>query len=412
MGLLAICAELVSGVAPKPLVALDAALDGGDVPNDRCGVIVSAQEDGRLVLFAVGQDQQIYHKFHMPRGELPTADGFTFWSSMGGTFMGGPSVARDATGRLAVYARGADRAIWLKSQVDPNGQTWTPWTSLGGQLSSAPRAILDSEGFMHVFAKAFSNNALMHKAQYHAANGTAWSEWVSLGGSLTSSPSVLIDAESMIHVFARGPDRALWHKQQLGNHKSGTVAWDKWQCLEGMLASSPAIPTTLDGVNLVETIVRAADKSFWHKGQIVSPSAISSAGTVAGGAPRAVKWGEWRQLGGIFTSSPVAVVNEDNLMQVFGRSSDQQILYLAQTNQPNGTVAWGNWSSLSSLGGGNAPPIATSPAVRMTKEGLLNVFVRGADRSIYYMQQQMVNDTAVFNGTWKSLGGNWRTFAC
>ena len=69
-----------------------------DVPNDQCGVVVSAQEDDRLTLFAVGQDGQLWHKYKLPNanmGELASGstDGFTIWSSMGGSFLGGPSVA-------------------------------------------------------------------------------------------------------------------------------------------------------------------------------------------------------------------------------------------------------------------------------------------------------------------------------
>ena len=89
-----------------------------DVPSDKCGVVVSANEDDRLVVFAVGQDQQIYHKFQLRSSEAAlSTDGFTIWSSLGGTFLDGPSVVRDALARIVIFARGADRGIWQKTQA-------------------------------------------------------------------------------------------------------------------------------------------------------------------------------------------------------------------------------------------------------------------------------------------------------
>ena len=60
------------------LLGLGVGLEPLDIPSDKCGVTVSAQEDDRIVVFAMGQDQQIYHKYKMPAGEAPTADGFTY----------------------------------------------------------------------------------------------------------------------------------------------------------------------------------------------------------------------------------------------------------------------------------------------------------------------------------------------
>lgn len=102
-----------------PTLVLALAFEPLDIPNDKCGVVISAHEDDRLVVFAMGQDQQIYHKYQMPLGDAPTTDGFTYWSSMGGKFLGGPSVVRDATSKLVLFARGADKGIWMKQQACP-----------------------------------------------------------------------------------------------------------------------------------------------------------------------------------------------------------------------------------------------------------------------------------------------------
>merc|ERR1711998_666562 len=146
-----------------------------DIPRDKCGVVVSAHEDDRLCIFAVGQDQQIYHKFQTSVG-----GDWSSWSSLGGTFRGGPQVVRNAFAKLVLFARGADKAVWTKMQVQANGEAWTSWTSLGGKFSSSPVAILNSEGFLHIFAKNFADNSLMHKFQFANTNGTCWSDWLPL----------------------------------------------------------------------------------------------------------------------------------------------------------------------------------------------------------------------------------------
>ena len=420
------------------LLGLGVQLEPLDIPSDKCGVTVSAQEDDRIVVFAMGQDQQIYHKYKMPAGEAPTSDGFTYWSSMGGKFLGGPSVVRDGTSKLMVFARGVDKGIWMKQQVngrplaappgeparnstvplrpqriqnmpppheltltrcgappswqlEPNGQQWSTFSAFGGQLSSGPKAILNSEGFVHVFAKSWGDNTLMHKFQFAGENGTCWSDWASLGGALTSLPSPLLDCEGLLHVFVRGPDRALWHKRQLASYRSRQVVWDDWQCLGGVLASAPSIPAVMNGVCLVEAIVRASDKGFWHRGQIAGHSI-------------GVKWRDWEPLGGIFASGPASVLNSDAMLEVFGRGADKGVWHKRQYTNVNGSVSWTRWTPLGGL-------VSTGPQVRMTRDGLLHLFVRGVDANIWYKSQLVVNDTVQF-GQWKALGGNTRSFAC
>jgi len=365
----------------------EASLEPVDIPRDKCGVVVSAQEDERLTIFAVGQDSQIYHKFQVSS----SSEEWSSWSSLGGDFRGGPSVVRNAHAKIVLFARGKDKAVWTKSQLHPSGESWSPWTSLGGKFSSSPVSILNSEGFLHIFAKNFGDNSLMHKFQFANTNGTCWSEWASLGGSLTSMPSVLLDAESLLHVFVRGPDRALWHKRQLGSHQPRSVVWDEWKSLGGVLASAPRVPTTLNAVNLLEIFVRASDKAFWHKHQ-------------SAGHDKGVKWNDWSPLGGIFASGPAAILNADNLIEVFGRGADKGVWHKNQFVNQNGTVTWGKWTSLGGM-------ISTGPAVKMSHDGLVHVFTRGVDKNIWWKCQQVVNETITF-GTWKSLGGNAKSFPC
>jgi hypothetical protein len=80
------------------------------------------------------------------------------------------------------------------------------WESLGGVISSAPDVCSWAPGRLDVFARG-QDNALWHKWY---DNG--WSGWESLGGTITSNPTAVSWSGGRIDAFARGTDNALWHK--------------------------------------------------------------------------------------------------------------------------------------------------------------------------------------------------------
>ncbi|HYO73145.1 MAG TPA: SH3 domain-containing protein, partial [Archangium sp.] len=81
-----------------------------------------------------------------------------------------PSVVTWGTGRLDVFVRGADNALWHKWY---DGSAWYAWQSLGGTLSSGPDAASWGAGRLDVFARDTSNNVVQ---KYYS--GSAWSAWV------------------------------------------------------------------------------------------------------------------------------------------------------------------------------------------------------------------------------------------
>ncbi|MEJ7764345.1 MAG: hypothetical protein WKF86_02520, partial [Acidimicrobiales bacterium] len=97
-----------------------------------------------------------------------------------GTAVSGPSVASWASGRLDVFERGRDNALWHKWWT---GTTWSGWESLGGTLTSEPAAVSWGNNRIDVFVRG-TDNAMWHKWW-----DGAWRGWESLGGTLTSAPS-------------------------------------------------------------------------------------------------------------------------------------------------------------------------------------------------------------------------------
>jgi hypothetical protein len=349
-----------------------------NIPRDKCGVTVAANEDDRTELFIVGANKAFYHKYETTNGL------WSAWLPLGGAFKGGPAVVRSNDGRLEVFGRGVNNAIWHIYQAEPNSAEWSTWMSLGSnKFSSDPVVVLSSEGFIHLFAKG-ADNSLMHKTQFTNNTLFVWTEWTSLGGSLTSQPAVMLDAEGLLHVFVRGPDRALWHKHQIGGQEPRYVKWSEWQSLGGVLASAPRVPIALNTVNLLEIFVRASDKAMWHRCQVASlPS-----------NEREVDWNEWQSLGGVFSSGPAAVVNGDGLIETFGRGADKAVWRKSQY-LVDGQPKWTNWVSLRGI-------TSTGPAVRLRQDGLVDVYVRGVDKQIWQKGQIVTGNSTEF-GVWKSI---------
>ena len=199
-------------------------LDVFDVPTDECGVSVYRNDDGRLEMFAIGPDDQVYHK---AQKQTRKPEKWTDWLSLGGPARSGPAVARDPLGRLFLVVMFPDGSYRFRSQRSrpkageaPHEQPamgMSNWTKLGGKFASKPEVIRDSEGFLHVFGRGLDQQ-LYHRYQMAYPDGArtrvSWDKWVHMGGPATSAPSVLLDHESMINVFVRGGDRQLWRVRQ------------------------------------------------------------------------------------------------------------------------------------------------------------------------------------------------------
>lgn len=98
------------------------------------------------------------------------------------TFTDGPSVVANADGRLEIFARGADAAVWHNWQLSSGG-AWAGWNSLGGVIVGAPAAAINADGRLEVFVLG-GGNTIWHGFQTSPGNG--WSGWMSLGGSIAS----------------------------------------------------------------------------------------------------------------------------------------------------------------------------------------------------------------------------------
>ncbi len=121
----------------------------------------------------------------------------------------------------------------------------------------------------------------------------------------------------------------------------------------------------------------------------------------AAAAPVGQQWSaNWENLGGNFTSTPVVVSTADNRIDLFGLGPDQGMLHRAW----HGSVVTGisplpdagKWSDWDELGGG----FTSLPAVLPAASGAFDLFARGLDFMVYHATW-----TPGAPADWQLLGG-------
>jgi hypothetical protein len=255
------------------------------------------------------------------------------WESLGGVPTSGPGASSWSSGRLDVFVRGTDSALWHK--WFQNG--WSGWERLGGVLTSSPAAVSWGSGRIDVFVRG-TDCALWHKWYQ---NG--WSGWESLGGVLTSEPAVSSWSSGRLDVFVRGTDSALWHKW----YQNG---WSGWERLGGVLTSGPGAVSW--GSGRIDVFVVGTDSALWHK-------------RYQGG------WSGWESLGGVLTSTPAVSSWAAGRLDVFAAGTDSRMWHKWNQN------GWSGWESLGGL-------VTSAPAAVSWGPNRIDTFVMGTDSALWH----------------------------
>ena len=78
-------------------------------------IAVARNADGRLEIFAKGTDGAVWHQWQT----APNSP-FSGWASLGGVITSDIAVGQNADGRLEAFVRGTDNAVWHRWQTAPN----------------------------------------------------------------------------------------------------------------------------------------------------------------------------------------------------------------------------------------------------------------------------------------------------
>jgi acylphosphatase len=313
--------------------------------------VVQNNLDGRLEVFARGTDNALWHIW-----QTAPNNGWSGWASMGGIITSVPSVGRNLDGRLEVFARGTDGALWHIWQTAPNNG-WSAWASLGGVITSDPVVGRNRDGRLEVFARG-TDGAIWHIWQTAPNNG--WSGWASLGLQCLGRLAIGNNADGRLEIFVRGINGSLMHIWQTAPNNG----WSGWASLGGIITTSPWVINNADG--RLEVFARGTDNALWHIWQTAPNNG----------------WSGWASMGGGITSMPTAGRNKDGRIEVFARGNDGALWHIWQTAPNNG------WSGWASLGGG----ILEEATIGTNLDGRLEPFVRGLDMALWHRWQTAPNN--------------------
>jgi hypothetical protein len=277
-----------------------------------------------------------------------------------------------------------------------------------------------------------TDDAIWHRAQpKYTSPANEWTAWSSLGGSFRDGPSVIRTGEGRLFVFSRGNDNQVYFKTQL-KANGGAEDWGVWETLGGEMFARPAVLLNSEG--LIHVFGKSKDSTLVHRTQFSNETGIY--------------WGEWENLGGSLSGAPTAIVDSEGLIHVFGRATDRSLFHLtqipkaefmswsvwktmggtlssnprlpllnndvnllevvvrgsdksfwvkAQVSNHVDTVAWSKWGTLGGV-------FASGPAVIMNHDGLVDVFGRGVDKHVYGKHQYMTEDGTAWTN-WVDYGG-------
>jgi hypothetical protein len=125
------------------------------------------------------------------------------WAGEGGILSSRPSVGNDADGRLEVFVRGTDNAVYRIGQSAPSSGPWTGYQGLGGGLVSDIAVAQNADGRLEIFAVGL-DNAVYNNWQ-PAPNSGPWNGWSPLGGQVASDPGVGRNSDGRLEVFIWAP---------------------------------------------------------------------------------------------------------------------------------------------------------------------------------------------------------------
>ena len=333
---------------------------------------LAASGDGRLELFAVDVEGQVWHMW-----QTAWSNGWSGWSQTTGPGSSWPvTVAASGDGRLELFVVSGDGLQHQWQTAWSNG--WSDWVSFPPPpqtfpgLGYYPPAIAPrADNRLALFA---ANGALWVMEQSAWSNG--WSDW-----SLIASPSkgaLLINpvaaarsGDGRIYVFVIDADGTMWGVKEtgLGGPWSDPVSFGS---VPGGLTERPALTRSADG--RLELFAVSNDGHLWHRWQdAVGPNA---------------PWPEWVNEGdaGVgFVDHPVVGPSADGRLELFIAGRDGNLWHKWQTVASNG---WSAWNSADSAGGG----FGSAPGLGRSGDGRLELFAVGRDGNLWHKYQTIASN--------------------
>jgi hypothetical protein len=283
--------------------------------------VVSHDADGRLEVFAIGRDNQVYEQWQ----DWATGN-WTGWYPKGG-YARQLAVSINGDGRLELFAIGYYRDVWHTWQIAANSENWYGWQGLGGWVKQITVGT-NADGRLELFAIGadknlftYTDNALLHKWENYWSDSLLWSDWDNLGGYVRQI-SVASNSDGRLEVFAIGYGYDLWHIWQVAPN-SGWSSWDGLGGYEWQIS----VANNTDG--RLEVFAIGGQFDLYHLWE-TRPGVSDD-------------WSGWLGLGG-WTRQLAVGTDFAGHFEVLGIGSDNNIYHITQT-QADAFWAWTNWYS-------------------------------------------------------------------
>jgi hypothetical protein len=274
--------------------------------------VVAVGNSGLLEVVVVGGNEGLYYN----KQTSPGSSTFTGFNALPGVSALNTNIAmhQNADGRLQVFYRGTNNAVWTIVQSTIGSNTWNSQISLGGNTNDAP-GVGRISGSLIAFHRGVDN--MLYYSMQDTPNVNTWSGPGGVVGPIASAPAVgNFNGDAHLIVFAKGqntdlafvylspPEKRMWFLESLG----------------GSIILSPGVGTNAD--SHLDVFVLGPDQKLYRNYQ-----------TKEG-------WAGFAQLGGSFSTPlntpPVAGLNASGKLAVFVRGSDNS-LYMAEQTAANGS---------------------------------------------------------------------------
>ena len=209
-----------------------------------------------------------------------------------------PAAISMRSGRIDVFVRGGDNALWQRAWFSTSG--WSAWQKLSssGPIVSGPGVSSTGSNSLDVWATSTDNEVVYRRCTNYTnqcIGNSAFGAWQSAGTpepgihATHAEPAVAWLGGQTLNLFVTGADSALYARRYIAG------SWDAWESKGGVIWSSPAVPPDRPDV-----YVRGTDDRLWRNTLFVG-------------------WEQLPQYGHMpFVKSAVAVAGKSPVIDVFG----------------------------------------------------------------------------------------------
>jgi hypothetical protein len=195
-------------------------------PGYRSSFAVASNKNGQLEVAALNGGE-LFYSLQFPNGK------FSDWASLGGTALqDGVVLGANQDGRLEVFVVGGNGVPYHRWQTQPNGLEWAPWDGLGDASLPAISAVTLASrpnGSLVLFLMR-QDRQLSYRAQTGPNGG--WGPAVHLGGTDLQWPCAAgCHRDGTLEVFVVGGDGRMYSRRQ--TNLSTPDAWNGWIPLGG-----------------------------------------------------------------------------------------------------------------------------------------------------------------------------------